>query len=65
MEPVIVKTNMPDAQAWVKAKNFANNLKAEKAGMISDLRESYDDTNHKAEISGKAFGAGRGISSGG
>lgn len=56
MEPVVVKTNMPDAQAWNKAKNFANNLKAEKAGMISDLRESYDDVNHTAEISGKAFG---------
>ena len=56
MEPVVVKTNMPDAQAWNKAKNFANNLKAEKASMISDLRESYDDTNHSAEISGKAFG---------
>jgi hypothetical protein len=56
MEPVIIRTNMPDAQAWVKAKNFANQLKAEKAGMISDLRESYDDVNHTAEISGKAFG---------
>jgi len=56
MEPVVVKTNMSDAQAWIKAKNFANNLKAEKAGMISDLRESYNDVNHTAEISGKAFG---------
>lgn len=56
MEPVVVRTNMSDAQAWIKAKNFANNLKAEKAGMISDLRESYNDVNHTAEISGKAFG---------
>ena len=57
MEPVIVKINgLSDDQIWTKAKNFASQLKQEKAQLISDVKETYNDVEHSAEVSGKAFG---------
>lgn len=57
MEPVVVGvSNLTNDQIWAKAKNFANQLKREKAGLVSDLSETYNDQSRTAVISGKAFG---------
>ena len=57
MDPVIVKiAGLSDDQIWTKAKNFASQLKQEKAQFISEIKETYNDVEHSAEVSGKAFG---------
>jgi len=57
MEPVIVTIKgLTDDQIWTKAKSFASQLKQEKAQLISDVKETYNDVEHSAEVSGKAFG---------